>query len=77
MAIAKQCDRCGKFYNPYPMSNNPNNNPNMYNALRRIRMNNSNMVELTGSSPIDLCEECMSEFDKFINMSDMRYAKKK
>lgn len=39
MAIVKQCDRCGKFYNPYPMSNNPN----MYNALRRVQMTDSNM----------------------------------
>lgn len=71
MAIVKQCDRCGKFYTPYPMSNNPN----IYNALRRVQMTDSNMVELITSSPIDLCKECMCEFDKFMDMSDMRYAK--
>lgn len=71
MAIVKQCDRCGKFYKPYLMTNNPN----IYNSLRRINMTDSNTVELTSSSPIDLCRECMIEFDKFINMSDMKYAK--
>ena len=39
-------------------------------------MTDSNMVELTSSSPIDLCKECMCEFDKFMDMSDMRHAKK-
>lgn len=68
MAIVKQCDRCGKFYNPYPMSNNPN----MYNALRRVQMTDSNMVELITSSPIDLCLDCICEFDKFMDMSDIK-----
>lgn len=72
MAIVKQCDRCGKFYNPYPISNKPQ----MYNALRRVKMSDSNLTELSKSSHIDLCKECMCEFDKFMDMSDMRYAKK-
>lgn len=72
MAIVKQCDRCGKIYNHYPMSNSAN----IYNALKRVRTNPSNTGDLTYSLPIDMCRECMIEFDKFINMSDMKYAKK-
>ena len=40
MAIAKQCDRCGKFYNFYLASDaDIHKGTNMYNALKRVQMN--------------------------------------
>lgn len=66
MAIVKQCDRCGKFYNHYPTEG-----PSMYNALRRIKMNDIDTFVRSSSLPIDLCKECMWEFDKFMDMKKL------
>jgi hypothetical protein len=63
MAIAKQCDRCGKFYSYYLASGD-----DIYNALKRVQMNRTGSYVLSDSSPIDLCKECMYEFDNFMDM---------
>lgn len=69
MAIAKQCDRCGKFYNYYLTSGaDVHEGDDMYNALKRVQMNRTGSYVLSDSSPIDLCKECMHEFDNFMDM---------
>lgn len=69
MAIAKQCDRCGKFYNFYLASDaDIHKGTNMYNALKRVQMNRTSTYMFSDSLPIDLCKECMYEFNNFMDM---------
>lgn len=61
MALAKKCDRCGKLYENYLIGNIPGN----YNAIRLVRVDVSGVVDIE-KKPMDLCQECMSSFDKFM-----------
>lgn len=61
MALAKKCDRCGKFYDSYPIGDVPG----VYNSVRRYRKIGE--AKQTFESEIkDLCPECMEAFDKFM-----------
>ena len=63
MALAKKCERCGKMYEHYPMGNKI-----QWNTIRKIQRNTvSNTVNGAYTSPIDLCPECMNEFEKFMS----------
>lgn len=60
--IAKKCDRCGKFYEHYPVGNKF-----QYNAIRRIqRTAAGETVTCIRNLTTDLCPECMDEFEKFM-----------
>lgn len=61
MAIAKKCDRCGKFYEHYPVGNAPGE----YNAIEKLRLGKNRAVEYRGSD-IDLCQDCMNAFVIFM-----------
>lgn len=61
MAIARKCDRCGKLYEHYPK-----NNKLQYNAIRFIQRNAISRTADLGSI-MDLCPECMNEFEKFMS----------
>lgn len=62
MANAKKCDRCGKFYNPYPIGDAVG----AYNSVRKARTNSVGAI-LCERDPIDLCEQCMCELNEFLN----------
>ena len=64
MAIAKKCDRCGKFYEHYPIGNIPGE----YNAIEKVRLGKNGAVEYR-SSDMDLCPDCMYSFVKFMKGS--------
>ena len=64
MAIAKKCDRCGKFYDHYPIGNIPGE----YNAIEKVRLGKNGAVEYR-SSDMDLCPDCMYSFVKFMKGS--------
>lgn len=64
MALAKKCDRCGKFYEHYPIGNIPGE----YNAIEKVRLGKNGAVEYR-SSDIDLCPDCMYSFVKFMKGS--------
>lgn len=64
MAIAKKCDRCGKFYEHYPIGNIPGE----YNAIEKVRLGKNGEVEYR-SSDMDLCPDCMYSFVKFMKGS--------
>ena len=61
LSLAKKCDRCGKLYEDYPKDKQTGNRNN---AIRRLYKNEYGGVILQDNT-IDLCEKCMSEFDKF------------
>lgn len=63
MAIVKQCDRCGKIYNHYPMTDSPR----IYNAFKLVRKNSLNTA-MNCSRSVDLCGECMYELRNFMSM---------
>lgn len=62
MSLAKKCDRCGKFYEHYPI----NNPPKECNALEKVRLGKHGAVEYRDSY-IDLCQDCMDSFVKFMD----------
>ena len=64
MALAKKCDRCGKFYEHYPVGNRPGK----YNAVAKVRLGKYGAVEYR-SSDMDLCQDCMNAFVKFMKGS--------
>lgn len=60
MAFAKKCDRCGKLYEPYPTGKKTENN-----ALRRVRIDPDGYI-CSQDNTLDLCPECMAEFNKWM-----------
>ena len=62
MSLAKKCDRCGKLYEHYPKGNKVQSN-----AIRKIQRNSfGGTTNAYDDWIMDLCQECMSEFDKFM-----------
>ena len=62
MANAKKCDRCGQFYDNYPIGNSVG----IYNGIRRVRKDEFGSI-MAERETIDLCEKCMSEFAEFLS----------
>lgn len=62
MAEAKKCDRCGQFYDPYPIDDAVG----VYNSVRRARTNSFGAI-VCEKGQIDLCEQCMCELNEFLN----------
>lgn len=60
MALAKICDRCGKYYRYYPEGNKER-----YNVIRKCKIGKDGGL-LYSSDIIDLCPECMDEFNNFM-----------
>ena len=66
MAMAKKCDRCGKLYEHYPKSNKSQSNA-ISVTLRKIQRDDlGGTMNAYNEWMMDLCQECMSEFDKFM-----------
>ena len=62
MAMAKKCDRCGKLYEHYPK-----NNKSQSNAIRKIQRDAiGGTANVFHDLVMDLCPECMNEFEKFM-----------
>ena len=59
MAIARKCDRCGKFYEHYPKGNRM-----QYNGVKRIYRSINGSLE--NELSYDFCPECMAAFDEFM-----------
>lgn len=60
MALAKKCDRCKEFYEHYPKGEKKE-----YNAIKRVCKNEKSEITSQDYS-IDLCPDCMKEFNKFM-----------
>ena len=62
MALAKKCDRCGKFYDHYPRGNKTQSN-----AIRKIQKDAAGgTAEACANWVIDLCPECMDSFENWL-----------
>ena len=68
MAIARKCDRCGKFYDYYPKGYDI-----QYNGVQRIYRDRGE--SLRHSTAYDLCPECMNAFDEFMSKGKFEEAK--
>lgn len=60
MSIAKQCDICGVFYEPYNVKNNAENT----NGLMFINIDGQ--MDYITHNPIDCCPTCMNYIRKHI-----------
>lgn len=60
MSLAKKCDRCGKFYEHYPIGNPPG----VYNTINKIRRSLEGTIDFYNT--IDLCPDCMASFERFM-----------
>lgn len=60
MSLAKKCNRCGKYYDPYPKGAT-----RRHNGVRRLCLSDTGSL-LDHGDMLDLCPECMDAFDKFM-----------
>ena len=60
MAVAKQCDRCEKFYNSYNIKNDAKN----INGIMTVNIDHYG--EYYDHKPMDLCPECKDSFDEWL-----------
>lgn len=61
MSIAKQCDICGGFYEPYNIKNNAKNT----NGLAFLNIDNE--MHYFAHDPIDCCPECIDVIQRYID----------
>lgn len=59
--LAKKCDRCGKLYEHY----RDIDGYGKYNGVKLVSLQ-ANGIEQTRASAMDLCPECMKEFENFM-----------
>ena len=64
MAMAKKCDRCGKFYETY---NTRNNRENISGIMT---LNLDDQGKYYYHEPLDLCPECKDAFEKWMKNGD-------
>lgn len=62
MALAKKCDRCGKFYETY------NATKDSENISGIMTLNLDDQRKYYSHEPIDLCPKCKVSFDKWLGI---------
>lgn len=70
MANARQCDRCGKFYEEYGIKNDKNNP----NAI--IFCNVDSNAKYYAANINDLCPECMAQVQKWFKNKQVSLGEK-
>lgn len=72
MALARKCDRCGRFYDYYPSSNPAG----IWNGVQLIRksVNDSSIIS---QDDADLCCYCMNDLRKFLGNANMTVVEEK
>lgn len=61
MAIAKKCDRCGLYYDPY----NCENDAEKINAIKLMNIYFNSYDIYFSHGPYDLCPACSNDFMKW------------
>ena len=61
MAIAKKCDRCGLYYDPY----NYEKNAEKINGIKLMNIHSDSDNRCFSHGPYDLCPACSNEFMKW------------
>lgn len=64
MAVAKKCDRCGKFFEPY----NYRDDSSKINGIMTLNLDSTNRYFTHG--PYDLCPSCSTELMNWFNASE-------
>ena len=60
MSLAKKCTRCKKYYDHYPTGKKV-----QYNAVKRTMLDSAGNL-VNGEESMDLCQDCMTAFDRFM-----------
>ena len=60
MALAKKCDRCGKFYEAYNTTNDSEN----INGI--MTLNLDDLRKYYSHKPLDLCPKCKDAFEEWM-----------
>lgn len=66
MALARKCDRCGRFYEHYPVGNQNG----VWNSVQLIRKSITGSL-ISDKGTMDLCCYCMNDLQKFLRNSNM------
>ena len=66
MALARKCDRCGNFYNPYISRTIKGD----FNALKLINCYLTN--DFYSNRIYDLCPDCLDSFIKWLNNENQK-----
>lgn len=61
MALAKKCDRCGKFYDAYNSAKDDKN----INGIMTLNIDEQDRYYT--HKPLDLCPSCKCSFEKWLN----------
>ena len=60
MALAKKCDRCGKFYEAYNTAKDSEN----INGIMTLNLDDQR--KYYSHEPLDLCPECKDAFEEWM-----------
>ena len=66
MALAKKCDRCGKFYDEYNFAKDDKN----INGIMTLNLDEHD--DYYAHDPLDLCPSCKDSFEKWLNKKGER-----
>lgn len=66
MAIAKKCDRCGKYYEPY-RDNGKHNINNDVNGIAFVHIKLNDGYSGIPADGHDLCRDCLDKVIEFID----------
>ena len=69
MALAKKCDRCGKFYDEYNFAKDDKN----INGIMTLNLDEQDHYYT--HEPLDLCPSCKDSFEKWLNKKGERRSK--
>ena len=61
MALAKKCDRCGKFYDEYNFTKDDKN----INGIMTLNLDEQDHYYT--HKPLDFCPSCKDSFEKWLN----------
>ena len=62
MALAKKCDRCGKFYEAYNTKNDREN----ISGIMTLNLDDNG--KFYSHEPLDLCPECKDAFEEWFRI---------
>ena len=65
MAIARKCDICGTYYEPYNIANSKREVESNRNAIAFVSINDND--KYFSSTPMDCCPKCLESIRRHID----------